>query len=104
MTKVNELSAREVVPGFFGRFVHGAQSTLAFWEARQGHELSLHQHLHEQITYIVSGEIEMQINGEKIILSAGMAAVIPPHTPHSGYAIRDCVIIDSFSPARDDYR
>ncbi len=104
MQHLNDIPAKEIVPGFWGRFVHGEQSTLAFWQIRAGHSLPLHQHVHEQITHIVSGEMEMMIGGEQKILSAGMVSVIPSNTPHSGYARTDCVVIDSFAPVREDYR
>jgi quercetin dioxygenase-like cupin family protein len=101
---IKDLPAREVVPGFFGRFVHGEQSTLTFWEIKAGNTLPLHHHIHEQITYIVSGELEMQIGEEKMVLSAGMSNVIPSNLPHSGHAITDCVVIDSFAPVREEYK
>ena len=104
MIHLNDIPAKEIVPGFVGRFVHGEQSTLAFWEISKGNSLPLHQHVHEQITHIVSGEIEMQIGDQKMVLSSGMVSVIPSNTPHSGYALTDCVIIDSFAPVREDYK
>ena len=63
-----------------------------------------HQHPHEQITHILSGELEMMIGGEKILFTAGSVHVIPSNTPHGAVAISDCKVIDAFSPARDDYR
>jgi len=63
-----------------------------------------HSHLHEQITLILEGEMEMVIGGEKYLLTAGATHAIPSYTPHSAYAVTDCKVIDSFAPARDDYR
>jgi hypothetical protein len=37
-------------------------------------------------------------------MPAGTVHVIPSMVPHSALAITDCKIIDSFAPARDDYR
>ncbi len=99
-----DLPAREIVPGFLGRFVHGKESTLAYWEIKAGHSLPLHHHVHEQITFIVSGELEMMIGDEKKLMTAGMTGLIPSNVPHSGYAVTDCVVIDSFAPVREDYR
>jgi quercetin dioxygenase-like cupin family protein len=104
MINIKDIPAREIVPGFFGKFMHGQQSTLAFWEIKAGHTLPLHQHVHEQITYIVSGELEMVIGEEKMLLTAGCTNVIPSYMPHSGYALTDCVVIDSFAPVREEYR
>lgn len=104
MIQVKDIPAREIMPGFHGRFIHGQQSSLAFWEIKQGHELPLHHHVHEQITYIVSGELKMVIGEEEMVLTAGCTNVIPSNVPHSGYAITDCVVIDSFAPVREEYR
>ena len=104
MIPVNELPAKEFFPGFTGRFIHGESSTLAFWEIKKGSVLKEHAHVHEQITYISEGQIEMMIGGEQFLFSAGTTHVIPSGIPHSAVAITDCRVIDSFSPARDDYR
>ena len=101
---INDIPSKELIPGFHGRFVHGQQSTLAFWDIRQGCIMPQHQHPHEQITHIVSGELEMVIGGEKMLLTAGSVYVIPSNTPHGAVALTDCKVIDAFSPARDDYR
>ena len=104
MPDLKEIKAREIIPGFSARFVHGTQSTLAFWDIKKGSVMPRHQHLHEQITYVAEGTIEMVIGDEQFLFTQGMSHVIPPHTPHSAIAVEDCKVIDSFSPARDDYR
>ena len=104
MEYLSDIPARELLPGFSGKFVHGQKSTLAFWEIKKGCTMPEHQHPHEQITHIVSGELEMVIGGEKMLFTAGSVHVIPSNTPHSAYAKTDCVVIDAFSPARDEYR
>jgi quercetin dioxygenase-like cupin family protein len=104
MINIKDIPAREIVPGFFGKFIHGEQSTLAFWEIKKGHTLPLHHHVHEQITYIVSGELEMVIGDEKHVLTGGTTNVIPSNVPHSGYAVTDCVVIDTFCPVREEYK
>jgi quercetin dioxygenase-like cupin family protein len=104
MQHLNDIPAKQIVPGFFGKMVHGASSTLTFWDARKGSSLPEHKHIHEQITYIVEGELEMTIGGKKYSFSAGNVHVIPSNVPHSALAVTDCKIIDSFAPARDDYR
>ncbi|MBS1564980.1 MAG: cupin domain-containing protein, partial [Bacteroidetes bacterium] len=41
--------------------------------------------------------------GEKKILSAGDAYYIPPHVLHGAVCIEDGVLIDVFSPMREDF-
>lgn len=104
MEHLDNIPGRELIPGFTGKFVHGAQGTLAFWDIKKDCRMPEHHHPHEQITHIVSGELEMTIGGETMLLTAGTVHVIPSNTPHSAIARADCKVIDSFSPARDDYR
>jgi quercetin dioxygenase-like cupin family protein len=104
MEYLDRIPARELLPGFFGKFVHGKQSTLAFWEIKQGCTMPEHQHPHEQITHIVSGELEMVIGGEKMLLTAGSVHVIPSNTPHGAFAKTDCKVIDAFAPCREEYK
>ena len=104
MQNLSEIPSRQTIPGFTGKFVHGDSSTLAFWEIKKGHASPEHHHIHEQITYVMEGELEMTIGGVDYLLTPGSVHVIPSNTPHSAFARTDCRILDSFAPARDDYR
>jgi quercetin dioxygenase-like cupin family protein len=84
--------------------VHGETSSVVFWDIAKGGVSPEHHHVHEQTTYIVEGELEMTIGGEKILFTPGTVHVIPSHVPHSALAVTDCKVIDFFAPARDDYR
>jgi quercetin dioxygenase-like cupin family protein len=64
----------------------------------------MHQHVHEQITYIIEGELSMIIDGQSCLLTQGMYHVIPSGTLHSAVAKTDCKVIDAFSPVREDYQ
>ena len=77
---------------------------MAIWDIHKDAVLPEHQHVHEQITYILEGRLEMVIGGEKYLLTAGTVHVIPSNTPHSAIAQTDCKVIDAFAPARNDYR
>jgi quercetin dioxygenase-like cupin family protein len=104
MQHLNDITAKEIRLGFFGKMVHGDKSTLAFWEIKKGSELEEHHHSHEQITHILEGELKMKIGGEEYLLTPGTVHVISSNVPHSAIALTDCKVIDSFSPAREDYR
>ena len=63
----------------------------------------LHQHHHSQITHVESGKFEVQINGEKRVLAAGDAFYIPPNVMHGAVCLEAGVLIDVFSPMREDF-
>ena len=98
------IPVKEIVPGFFARFIHTENNTISFWEVKAGSILPLHSHMHEQSSFVLEGTFEMTIGGETQMLHPGLFAVIPSHTLHTGTAITDCKLLDVFSPVREDYR
>lgn len=64
---------------------------------------TIHEHHHSQVTYVESGEFEMTIGDEKKILKGGDAFYIPPHVLHGCVCLDDGVLIDVFSPQREDF-
>ena len=101
---LSEVPEREVIPGYRARFVHGENMTEAHWRIEAGAEMPLHSHPHEQITFLIQGEFEFNLDGEKKVIGPGWGVIIPPNVPHSGIALEECVILDAFYPVREDYR
>ena len=62
-----------------------------------------HHHPHSQSGYIVEGKFEVNIGKEKNILTAGDGFYIPPDVEHSVVALEKGLVIDAFSPAREDF-
>ena len=62
-----------------------------------------HQHPHSQSAYIVKGKFEVNIGKEKSILSAGDGFYVPSGIEHSVVALEEGLVIDAFSPAREDF-
>jgi quercetin dioxygenase-like cupin family protein len=72
-------------------------------EFQQGAVGALHEHYHSQISHVESGVFEITINGEKKVLKAGDAYYIPPHIVHGALCLEPGVLIDVFSPHREDF-
>jgi quercetin dioxygenase-like cupin family protein len=64
---------------------------------------TLHQHHHSQITHVESGIFEVEIDGQKKQLTAGDAFYIPPNTVHGAVCLEKGMLIDIFSPMREDF-
>ncbi len=63
-----------------------------------------HQHPHEQVTYVASGEILFFLAEEPTRLSTGDMYTVPPNIPHSIQLLSEHVrLIDSFTPLRLDF-
>jgi quercetin dioxygenase-like cupin family protein len=72
-------------------------------EFEKGGVGSLHKHPHIQITHVESGVFEVEISGEKKILKAGDAFYIPTNVIHGAVCLEAGVLIDTFSPVREDF-
>lgn len=104
MQKIKDIKSKELVPGITGYYAHGENMTFGYVELKKGSMVPLHQHVQEQITYIIEGQLDMLIGGKEYSLLAGTYHVIPSNTPHSATAKTDCKLIDAFSPLREDYK
>jgi quercetin dioxygenase-like cupin family protein len=104
MSLIKDIPAKQLAPGLTGYYVHGKDLTLGMVEITKGSQLPEHHHVHEQITYIIEGQLDMMIGGKLYPLTTGMYHVIPSNTPHSAIAATDCKVIDVFNPVREDYR
>lgn len=63
-----------------------------------------HKHKHEQIGYVVSGSIEYQEEGlEKKVLGAGDSYYVPSDKIHGVVALEKTVLLDVFTPMREDF-
>jgi quercetin dioxygenase-like cupin family protein len=102
--ELTNIDEKEILPGFFVRFVHSENMTIAYWNIKTGSSLPTHSHHHEQIASIIEGEFELTVESTPHLLKADNVFVIPSGIPHSGKAITDCKIIDTFYPVREDYR
>jgi len=63
----------------------------------------MHSHPHEQISYIVSGVFEVNIDGDRKVLSPSDSYYVPPNVLHGVVALEDSVILDIFTPQREDF-
>jgi quercetin dioxygenase-like cupin family protein len=63
----------------------------------------MHEHHHAQVTYVVSGQIEITIGAVTKILKAGDSFYVEPQLSHGAVCIEEGLLIDVFSPIREDF-
>ena len=102
--EIYKIEPKEIIKGFKGRFVHAENFTISFWEIDADSILPEHNHIHEQTTQVIEGELEMTIDGVTKVFKPGMIAIIPSNIVHSGKALTDCKVTDIFCPVREDYK
>ncbi|GGW82775.1 cupin domain-containing protein [Alteromonas halophila] len=69
----------------------------------EGAEGYVHKHRHTQVTYVEQGEFHFRIGDETKVLKAGDSCLIPPHVEHGAVCPTGGILIDTFSPAREDF-
>ncbi len=82
--------------------VYGQATLMACLKMEKGTRIPTHNHPHEQTGYLVSGGTRLIIDNEVHNCSPGDSWCIPANAKHSTFAIKDSVIIEIFSPIRED--
>lgn len=63
----------------------------------------IHRHENEQISYIIKGSFQLDIDGKKEIVKVGDTYYIKPNVLHGVLALEDATILDVFTPQREDF-
>ena len=72
-------------------------------EFEAGAEGYVHAHPHSQVAYVESGEFDVFIDGVTKRLGAGDCFYIYPNVDHGAVCIKAGVLLDVFSPVREDF-
>lgn len=94
----------EVDPGVFRKVLaHSDNLMICHLKFTKDSIGKLHEHFHEQGTYIISGKFEFNIGGEKCILGPGDSTYKEPHVVHGAVCLEEGELIDIFTPERKDF-
>ena len=69
----------------------------------KGAEGARHRHPHVQSTYVRSGRFRFTLGDTSFEVGPGDSFVIPSNLPHGCVALEEGVLIDGFSPRREDF-
>jgi quercetin dioxygenase-like cupin family protein len=69
----------------------------------KGAEGAPHQHFHTQATYCASGKFEFRIGDATQIVNGGDGVYIPQNILHGATCLEEGILIDVFSPVREDF-
>ena len=102
--KIDDYEPVELAPGARARTPYGKHLMLSYLEMDQDSVIPTHSHPHEQAGMMIEGRLELTIADESRICEPGDMFIIPPGTPHSARAAGSkAVVLDVFSPVREDY-
>jgi quercetin dioxygenase-like cupin family protein len=95
---------RELLPGVTMKpLTHGEKSLLCEIHFVKGALIPEHEHPHEQTGYLISGSLRFfGDEGEKVV-TPGHSWNFKGGVKHGAEALEESVVIEVFSPVRDDY-
>ena len=76
---------------------------LAEHEMVKGWVGTLHSHPHDQIVYVVHGHLKVSCRREGFEIRTGDTFVVRGGVEHGASALEDSLVIDVFTPWREDY-
>ncbi|HUI79250.1 MAG TPA: cupin domain-containing protein [Bryobacteraceae bacterium] len=62
-----------------------------------------HSHPHDQMAYVISGRLRVVASGRSFEVAAGDSFVVRGGVEHQASALEPSVVIDVFTPCREDY-
>ena len=72
-------------------------------ELAAGSLMPEHRHPHEQIAHVIEGRMRLIVAGVPHELTTGQSFYLGSDVPHGVETIEDTVVLDTFSPPREDY-
>jgi quercetin dioxygenase-like cupin family protein len=98
-------TAVEMFPGVVRRtLTAGDRMMLVEVTLEDGAIVPTHTHPHEQTGYLVSGRMLFELADDRRELGPGDCWLVPSGEPHQVTALSACVVVDIFSPPREEYR
>ena len=107
ISRSSEDSPVQTAPGRQRRVAHTENLMMVVWDFTDGpagEPEPLHTHPHEQVTYVVEGEVLFFIGEDSTKLKPGDMVVVAPDLPHSIQTLAPRVrLIDTFTPLRGEF-
>lgn len=101
---MNENPWVDICPGIKRQTItNGATMYQMRAELAAGSVLPVHSHPQEQIAHVISGRVRFNVDGQTREVGAGESLYLASNVPHGAETLEAAVVIDTFSPPRDDY-
>ena len=85
------------------KIISGEKAMISQVFLKKGALVPEHRHEAEQITYILEGALQFELEGQVVVVSKGQVIRIPSQVPHRAVALEDTLDLDIFSPPRYDW-
>lgn len=102
--KSNTNEFNEVLPGIqLSNLTFGEKTHLTKVILKKGSIIPEHNHPNEQTGYLISGKLRFFSGDKEFIADTGDCWTILGNTDHGAEALEDTVVLECFSPVREDY-
>ena len=102
--KHGDAGYRQIISGIDMKpLVFGEKTLLCKFHLKKGSLIPRHSHPNEQTGYMISGLMRFTIGDETFDAGPGDSWCIPADLEHNAELLEDSVVIEVFSPVRDDY-
>jgi quercetin dioxygenase-like cupin family protein len=98
-----EEPVEELSPGVGRQMLHTERMTVARITLVSGACVRRHDHESEQVANVVAGRLRFVVGDEEVVAASGESVAIPARVPHEVEALEDSIVVDVFSPVRDDW-
>lgn len=93
----------ELTPLIGRQVVHTETMTIARIHLKEGAAVPTHAHPHEQVATVLDGRLRFVVGDEEHEVGRGESMFVPGGVPHEVEALEDSLVLDVFSPVRDDW-
>lgn len=101
---LEKINYEDVAPGIRVRNIYLKSTMMSVVDYEEGAVIPPHRHLHEQICYVVTGEIEATVEGTTHRVAEGDAFAVASNVLHSSRALRKSRVVCSSSPVMKPYK
>jgi len=103
-TLPDDITWTEVAPGNRRAVLsHRPEMMLVAFSFEPGAIGALHSHPHTQVSYVAERAFDVTVDGVTTRLDAGSSFIVAPNLVHGVVALEKGLLIDTFTPRRDDF-
>jgi quercetin dioxygenase-like cupin family protein len=99
----NDIVPEQINPDIKRQYISADRVTIARFELKRGGVVPRHAHENEQVSLVLSGALLFRIDGREVTIRGGEVMQIPGNVAHEVEVLEDSIVIDVFSPVRQDW-
>lgn len=102
--RLAEIVGRQAAEGLVLKPVAGGNLMCSFVYMEPHCTAPEHAHPEEQMGFVIDGEYEFEMNGQRRLCRRGDVYYVPPNVPHSARTFdKPCFAVDVFTPPRRNF-